>query len=180
MTDVLAEVRDDATDRARILQLLEGERAHFVACYEAVPADERTVRPAHGGWSAAEVVQHVARVELGVVKMIAAGPTRPRVSALEAAAAHLTEKKVRVVRDRTAKVQAPDRVHPTDAGDAAAVLAQLVESRTMLQAAFQTADADVLDAVTFPHPFLGPLTLRAWVELVAHHDARHAEQIAEL
>jgi len=30
------------------------------------------------------------------------------------------------------------------------------------------------------HPVLGRLTLRGWFEFVAHHEARHAEQIAEI
>jgi hypothetical protein len=29
-------------------------------------------------------------------------------------------------------------------------------------------------------PLIGPITVRGWVELVAHHDARHALQIAEI
>ena len=36
-----------------------------------------------------------------------------------------------------------------------------------------------LDAQTYVHQTLGRLTLRAWTELVAHHEARHAEQIRE-
>jgi hypothetical protein len=28
------------------------------------------------------------------------------------------------------------------------------------------------------HQTVGRLTLRSWVELVAHHEARHAEQVA--
>lgn len=178
--DVLAGVRDDAADRARIVELLIVERANFVTQYEAIPPEQRTARPASGGWSAAEVAQHVSRVESGVAKMVLAGPTRPQASATEAAAAHLTPKKVQTVRDRTEKVQAPERVLPVDASDASAVRVQLDESRAALLAAFEAADEAVLDGVTFPHPFIGPLTLRAWVELVAHHDARHAVQVQEL
>jgi hypothetical protein len=59
-------------------------------------------------------------------------------------------------------------------------LAQLHASRAAVLEAFTAADPAVLDGIIVPHPFIGPLTLRAWVELVAHHDARHAEQISEL
>jgi hypothetical protein len=170
----------DAANRARIGELLTLERANFLACYHAVPAEARAMRPASGGWSAAEVVQHVARVEAGVAKMIAAGPTRPRASAAEAAAAELTPTKIGIVRDRSVKVQAPERVHPTESADAGAVVVELEQSRAALRAAFAQADTAVLDGVIFPHPFIGPLTLRAWVELVAHHDVRHAEQLQGL
>jgi hypothetical protein len=52
-------------------------------------------------------------------------------------------------------------------------------TRAALLEAFTAADPLVLDGIVFPHPFIGPLTLRSWMELIAHHDARHAEQMAE-
>ena len=164
-----------------IEDLIAHERAQFIAQYQAVPAGRRTERPASGGWSAAEVVEHVTRVETGVVVMITKGASLPRTATeAELADAQITERKARIVRDRSVKVEAPARVHPQNTVDAEAVLAQLVQSREALLTAFRAADAAVLDGVTYPHPFIGPLTLRAWVELIAHHDARHAQQIAEL
>lgn len=168
-------------DVARLEALLGVERAALLARFHAVPAAARIVAPAGGGWSAAEVVQHVARVEAGVVKMLGAGSTMARTAtAEELTAAQWSERKAHIVRDRTVKVQAPERTHPRDAVDADAVVAQVTQSREALLAAFRAADAAVLDGVTFPHPFIGELTLRAWVELVAHHEPRHAEQLAEL
>lgn len=161
--------------------LLASEREQLVAQYWRVDAAQRAVPPASGGWSAAEIVQHVARVEAGVVKMIGAGATMPRTAtADELAEAVITDRKRRIVRDRSVKVEAPERTHPREALDADAAMAQLVASRAALLAAFRAADLAVLDGVTFPHPFIGALTLRAWVELIAHHDNRHAQQMAEL
>jgi hypothetical protein len=157
------------------------EREYFLRAFDRVPTDRRGLRPANGGWSAVEVAEHVSRVERGVVKMLTAGATMRQItSADELAAAQLTEKKIEVVRVRTEKVQAPERAHPTGKFDADSVIAELAQSRAALLEAFRAAEPDVLDRVTYPHPFIGPLTLRAWVELVAHHDARHAQQVAEL
>ena len=169
-----------AADVARIEALLATERDALLARFRAVPESGRAVPPPAGGWSAVEVVQHVARVEAGVVKMLGAGASMPRVTADEAAAAQWGDRKSRIVRDRSEKVQAPERTHPRGGVDAASVIAEVTQSRAALLAAFRAADPAVLDGVTYPHPFIGPLTLRAWVELIAHHDARHAEQLAEL
>ena len=170
-----------ANDRGHVEEVLARERAHFIAQVHAVPAARRSARPADGGWSAAEIVQHVSRVEAGVAKLVGAGATMPRTAtAAELAVAVIDERKVQLVRDRSVKVQAPERTHPQQAMDADAALVQLAESRTALLAAFRTADPAVLDGVTWVHPAIGPLTLRAWVELVAHHDARHAQQVAAL
>jgi len=92
----------------------------------------------------------------------------------------LSATRIRQVRDRTTKVEAPERVRPADGLTPDEALAQLHASRTAIVEAFTAADAAVLDGIIVPHPFIGPLTLRAWVELVAHHDARHAEQLSEL
>lgn len=170
-----------AADNARIEALLAAERDHFVEQYGRVPEARRAERPPSGGWSAAEVVEHVAKVEGGVAFMITKGATMPRTATeAELSDAQITERKARIVRDRSVKVEAPTRVHPQSTIDAASVLAQLAQSRAAMLAAFRSAEDGVLDGITFPHPFIGPLTLRAWVELIAHHDNRHAQQIAEL
>lgn len=169
------------TTVADIERELARERAAFMAAFERVPLAQREIAPAHGGWSAVQVAEHVMRVEAGVAKMIGAAATMPRTAtAEELAAAQLTAEKSGWVRDRRTKVNAPERVHPQAALTAASVMEQLRRSREALLAAYHSADDAVLDGVAMPHPFLGPLTMRAWVALIADHDARHAEQLQEL
>lgn len=172
------------TDSAAALRaLLHLERTNLLAQFESIPAERRTMSAGEGegGWSAAQIIEHCARVEGNVARMIAKGGEMPRTATPEELqAALLTERTIGWVRERTAKVEAPERVRPTGTLDADAAVAQLQASREALLAAFAAADDAVLDGVAFPHPFLGPLTLRSWVELTAHHDARHAAQMAEL
>jgi len=157
------------------------EREHFLRTFDRVPTNRRGHKPAGGGWSAVDVAEHVSRVERAVVKMLGAGATtRQGSSAEELASAQLTEEKIQVVRVRTEKVHAPERAHPTGGFDGESVLSELARSRAALLEAFRMSDPAVLDRVTYPHPYIGPLTLRAWVELVAHHDARHAQQVQDL
>jgi hypothetical protein len=165
---------------AELLALLDSERTNLIAQVERVPAARRTERPAEGQWSAAEIVEHVARVEGGIARAIVARAAAPlTASAEEIAAAQLTPEIIAAVRTRESKLQAPERVQPTGmlSGDDAFV--QLANSRAALRAAFVDADPAVLDGALVPHPYFGPLTLRAWVELIAYHDARHAQQAAE-
>ena len=42
------------------------------------------------------------------------------------------------------------------------------------------ADGLALGAVTAEHRFFGVLTVYQWVELVAAHECRHADQIREI
>ena len=164
-----------------LLTLLKVEREQLLAQFAAIPAEQRALANNTGGWSAAQIVEHVARVEGNVARLIAKGAALPHTATSdEQQAGLLTATRIRWVRDRTTKVEAPERVRPSESLDADAALAQLHASRAALLEAFTAADPAVLDGILFPHPFIGPLTLRAWVELVAHHDARHAEQMSEL
>ena len=98
----------------------------------------------------------------------------------EIAAAQMTPERIAAVRVRSAKLAAPERVLPTGTLTPEQAMDQLAASRTALRAAFLAAPPAVLDGSLAPHPFIGPLTLRAWVELIAHHDARHADQVADV
>lgn len=55
------------------------------------------------------------------------------------------------------------------------VLPLLDDSRAVL-----AADGLALGAVTAEHRFFGVLTVYQWVELVAAHERRHADQIREI
>lgn len=164
-----------------LLALLKVEREQLLAQFAAIPVEQRARSDGAGGWSAAQIVEHVARVEGNVARMIAKGAERPLTTTSdEQQAGLLTATRIRWVRDRTTKVEAPERVRPSEGLSPDEALAQLHASRAAILEAFTAADPAVLDGLIVPHPFIGPLTLRAWVELVAHHDARHAEQLSEL
>ena len=165
-----------------LLALLERERAHFLAEVARVPLPLQARQLLPDRWSVVDVVEHVTRVERGVTRMFAAAQagTLPAVGASPPMTAPLAASVVAALRDRTTRLEAPERVRPTGALAPEAALEALGQTRVALLEAYRAATPDVLDGAAYPHPFLGPLTLRAWVEMSAHHDARHARQLAEL
>jgi hypothetical protein len=161
--------------------LLDHERSAFLAQVERVPRARRAERPAPGRWSVTEIVEHVARIDTGVSKLLAIRSAEPLTATPEQlTAAQLTPEKIARVRSRAERLEAPERVHPTGKLSPDEALEHLTSARTALKAVYLAADPAVLDGATHVHPVIGPLTLRGWFELVAHHDARHAQQIAEL
>lgn len=161
--------------------LLERERTNLMAQFERVPANRRADRPGDGAWSALEIAEHVSRVEAGVAKLLALRAGMPLAATSdELVEGALTPAKIATLRTRDPKVSAPERTHPTGTLTPARVLEKLAGSRARLRAAFDSTDPAILDGALFPHPYIGQLTLRAWVELVAHHDARHAQQMTEV
>ncbi len=164
-----------------VLALMDAERAHFLAQVARVPAARQAVRAAPDRWSVAEIVEHVARIDVGVARILAMHAAQPRPATPEVlAGAQLTPAKVARVRDRAERIEAPDRVRPTGELTPEAALAQLADARAALQAVYRSADPAVLDGAVHEHPVIGALTLRSWLQLAAHHDARHAQQVAEL
>jgi len=164
-----------------LLSLLDSERARFLAEVARVPAARVDVRPVADRWSVAEIVEHVARIDRGIEKLITMRNAEPRPATPgELAQAELTPEKVALVRDRTARIEAPERVRPSGSLTLGAALEQLTAARDALKAAYVAADDEVLDSNVHPHPILGFLTLRAWMQLVAHHDWRHGQQVAEI
>ena len=169
------------TDNDTLLALLERERAAFLAQVERVPAARQAQRPSPAQWSVVEIVEHVSRVDIGVSKLIALRTAQPLlVPPEERVAAQLSAERIGWIRNREQRVVAPDRVLPTGALSMEAAMAQLQSARAALVAAYLAADDVVLDGAVHPHPFVGPLTLRGWVELAAHHDARHGRQVGEV
>jgi hypothetical protein len=164
-----------------IVNMLDRERAAFLAAVGRVRALGPAERPSDGRWSLAQIVEHVARVDGGVARMIAHLATKPRTATPEQLeAARLTPERAAQVRDRKVKIEAPERVRPGAATSLDDALALLAGAREAMLDAYRTADPALLDGATWDHPHFGPITLRGWVELAAHHDARHAQQVEEL
>ena len=164
-----------------LFSLLDRERDAFLAQVARVPAARLGERPSPDAWSVAEVVEHVARIDRGVGKIVALRSAEPlTATAEELAAARLTPERIAFLRDRTQRVEAPERVRPKGTLTPDDALAQLASAREEMKHAYRTADPALLDGAIWPHPIIGPVTLRGWFELTAHHDARHAGQIAEI
>lgn len=166
---------------ADLIALLDHERAAFLAQIGRIPVERQGTRPAPDRWSVTEIAEHVARIDTGVGKLLALKAADPaRATPEQLAEAAMTPERVRRVRSREERIEAPERVRPSGTLTPEAALAHLAGARATLKAAFLATEPGLLDGVVHPHPIIGLLTLRGWVTLAAHHDARHAEQIAEI
>lgn len=164
-----------------MLDELSRARQAFLAEFERVPAEYRGASRASGQWSAVAVVEHLARMDRSVCRLVAHFSAKPLTATAEQlAAAQLGPRLIAATHDRTAKLAAPEPVQPSGTLSEREALDALMQAREALTECYRTADPRVLDGAMYPHPYFGPLTLRAWFELIGHHDARHAGQVAEL
>src|SRR6476646_8874414 len=143
-----------------ILARLSAERDALVERLAKIPVALQNERPSPERWSIAEVLEHLVRIETGITKLFMLKGQAPPPDDVPAPApeASSTPALGKRIRDRSQKIEAPERVRPAGALSADGALTQLQAARAGLLAAFASADAHALDRVTHPHPVFGPLT----------------------
>lgn len=165
-----------------ILACLDTHRAELRAAFDAVPAALRTARPAPDRWSAAEILEHVALVEHTVLQSCTRQLAAARAAGLPAetdTSSVIGSLPPERIANRRRPVSAPDGLTPKGM-DPEAAWADVEAVRARLREFIVSCDGLALGQVTFPHPFLGPLTLYQWLLFAAGHHARHADQLREL
>lgn len=133
-------------------------------------------------WTIKQIVEHLAMVEDGMTricsKLLAKAQTDGKLSNDRLnIPASFDEKSAEIAR---IKVEAPERVHPSEGKTIAESLAKMDETRIRLndmQPLFETYDCTTYK---FPHPFFGDISAAEWLILLGGHEARHIRQIKNL
>ena len=157
---------------------LEVHRTALVARLDALPPGAVHARPASGGWSLAQVADHLVRIDRAVRLD---GPPAPawarRTSRARAAA-------IRGVLALPVRIPAPPgagSVLPAAAPDYAATRDAWAALRGLWREALADAPPE---AVAFRHPLAGPLVVRDALAFVLahhrHHDAQVERAVARL
>lgn len=157
-------------------------RDKFKQTLDGLTEEQATSRPDGEKWSVAEVVEHVAIVNGGMLRICAkllgkaeaAGKTNDggvsiSPSFLEAGASAATQ-----------KLEAPEMVHPVGGASLADSIAKLDELQSQyaeLKSKFETVDG--VEA-RFPHPYFGDLSAQDWLVLAGAHEARHMKQVRRI
>ena len=166
-----------------VFALLDRSRAALRKAVAGVPSALRAQRPALDRWSVTEILEHLALVEARFDATVDQAITKARAAGLEGerdARVPLPDDLRAILRDRTNRREAPRAVVPTGTVDEALAWAALEQARAHFRSTVSAADGLALGTVTAEHHRWGPLTIYQWVEVLAGHEARHAEQIAEI
>ena len=166
-----------------VFSRLDTARAALRAAVDQVPPALRQQRPGRDRWSAAEVIEHISIVERMFGGRVADAITAARSGGLAAEAgdrAPLPDAIETRMADRVNKRTAVDAAQPTGTLDATAAWAALEIGHERLRQAVAGAEGLALGQVMLAHPFFGEMSVYQFVELMAAHEMRHAEQIAEI
>jgi hypothetical protein len=160
--------------------LAAGERLRsLIASIEPSKLD---VLPEGEKWTISNIVEHVALVEEGMIKICAKLLGKAE-SASELGSGSIDTSDAfgqKAAEIATMKLEAPERVQPSLQQSVDESMARLDENQGKLlelKAAFEKFDSN---SYRFPHPFFGDLSAGEWLTLVGGHKLRHLKQIENL
>jgi hypothetical protein len=164
---------------ARIVEVtsaLTDAQRELEALLDGIPVAHHDA-PVATGWTIAQVIEHLARVEDGSGRVVsrqcaaAAGTVESETAPLMPSLAALRIETV------ATPLTAPEMVQPQDGLSAADALARLREARARLLSVLLANAGRALSGVTHPHPRLGVLNGYQWGLFLALHQRRHQAQI---
>jgi hypothetical protein len=141
-------------------------------------------QPADGGWSVAQILQHLCLVEERVIKDLEKALSRPprKVSFVRRFVP------TSIVSSRLVRVKAPQAVNPESKAGLEEVIApgkdeaiaNYNRARNDLKNLCATQGNDRFRQIVFKHPFLGEIDGVAAVSFIGYHELRHYKQIREV
>lgn len=168
---------------AELIDYVQRQRIALLDAVSLIPEPLRDRRCDAATWSAAEVLEHLHRVESGIARLISRSVERAKADGLaleQDASSVLASLDTLRLLDRSLRITAPDPVMPRGEMTAAQATAALTDSRQALVSALDEADGLALGQITRTHPTLGTLDLYQWVLFVGQHEARHAAQVQDI
>ena len=145
-----------------------------------LPDEVANARPEGEKWSVAEIVEHIAKVNNGALRIC--GRLLQKAAEVEGTVAVKISdnfnRKVGEIGDM--KLEAPEIVRPGGAQtirDSLQNLSELEAKYAEMKPLFERLDGS---EETFPHPFFGDITAHEWPALSGGHEARHLRQIERL
>ena len=167
-------------ERDRAMSYLHSTRKQFLDAVTPLSSAQWKFKPSGGGWSVAEVAEHLTVVEESVMSGIGQALQSPPTPEKRGETAGKDDLIMKNIPDRSRKVQSPEAVTPTGRWSTRdALVADFKLRRGKTIEFIQRTPAD-LRSHMFPHPFLKLLDCYQWTLMLAAHADRHVQQMKEV
>jgi hypothetical protein len=165
-----------------LVQHLDRCHEDLRAAVHSVPFALRDRQPPGGGWSVAQVVEHLAHADRLFTQLLAkyVGELRGQPSDNVDAAGVLQRRRLLAVLDRNTRVESREWIQPVQNWSIDQALRNLEDERRRLVLTVRSAEGVPLSIVSYAHFILGDLNLYEWIGFVGYHEMRHAAQIREI
>ncbi|HYO91077.1 MAG TPA: DinB family protein [Pyrinomonadaceae bacterium] len=169
---------------AEIFDSIDETRARLGERLAGLSTAQENFRPAQGGWSIAEIVEHLAILEsrlLGLLTMMVSKAEKAGLQRSATASDFVPVSLDEIVeRSLKEKYTAPETAQPQGGVSIKDSLERLRQSRVSLRALQPRFEATDLTSARYPHPAFGPLDAYQWLVMIGVHEDRHLRQIESL
>jgi hypothetical protein len=164
-----------------LVKHLEDTRDAFVGAVSGLSEAQQRFRPSDDAWSIADIVEHMALAEGGILKLVTTRLPEGQAPAPDKVTgpARFTRLDAIVPSRDERRITAPSPLVPKGTWPTVdAALAAFVEARGQGIALAAGAGPEACRHV-FPHRIFGDLDLEEWLYFCGLHSARHAAQVRE-
>ncbi|MFZ5946774.1 MAG: DinB family protein [Stygiobacter sp.] len=149
---------------------------------QGLTSAQASFHPSNGGWSIAEIVEHLSIVESQLLQLITAlikkteeaGKTDSMILTFEVSLQSIFE------RIQTEKYSTRDKFLPSGKMTVSDSLQMLRDIQTQLHSLQPRLQSVDLTFATFPHWIFGPLNLGQWFAFIGLHEETHLAQIESI
>ena len=163
----------------QLVESVERARTELLEVAAGFSIAEGAFRPTDGGWSIAEIVEHLYRAELSGVTKIWAALEQRRAGQMWDGELPNRGKKIEHIIAATWRPRevAPPVATPSIGGPLTAWISNLRSLRAVLHDLATELETVNLEELVFPHFLSGPLDARQRLEFLRFHLERHRDQI---
>ena len=169
---------------AEIFDAIDDTRARLGERLAGLTSAQENFRPESGGWSIAEIVEHLAILEGRLLGLISVMVNKAEKAGLRREPEDASFKSVSldqiVGRSLKEKYVAPETARPQGGVSITDSLESLRQSRASLRDLRPRIEATDLTSALYPHPAFGPLDAYQWLVMIGVHEDRHLRQINAL
>lgn len=165
-----------------IYSSIDRTRDKLIKAVSALNDERSNFRLSEEKWSVANIIEHLAKTEENLAKLIAKllaraeteGKTSEGKIPVPVSFAEMSQK----VRDM--KLEAPEFMRPTGTATITEALGSLEKTRSALHALRDRIAAVDLSNANYPHPFFGTMNAYYWLAFVGLHELHHLKQVSEI
>ena len=167
-------------ERDRAMSYLHSTRKQFLDVVMPATPEQWKFKPVAGGWSIAEIAEHLAVTEEAVTTDIEKILQAPATPEKKSETVGKDEMIMKALPDRSRRVQSPEAVTPTGRWSTRdAVVTEFKRRRDHMIEFIEKTPGDLRSHMT-PHPFLKQLDCYQWTLFLAAHTDRHVQQMREV
>ncbi len=169
-----------AQERSAAVEELEASRRRLLAGLEGLTEEQWRARPTPDRWSIAECAEHITAAEVSLPKLYKSAIAVDPGPAERREIRHKDDFVRRVLRDRSRRDEAPERLRPKGRYPTREETIRTFQERRNANLDYLRTTSDALRDWFAPHPFAGLIDGYQWILFLAAHTDRHTTQIEEI